>query len=257
MDATQLGQFNLNARPSPYPASGVTIPSINLLPSFFSLTSSSTPKMDRVRKSIDSVGVTTYLGSLNFLDSLSSFDSIFGNTPVMLCVTRRAAGSCVTEGTKYLTTRINTYCDLCQLHLLCSIVKLQFVGTKNYDTHRMMHDIYLALSSWNLYTSLMGNLLHSHRTHYTNNLLTYHPSFSPMRPLGLLVLLSYFITHWELNYRMPFGLQDISCQIIQPCQPSHLKHLLYKSCGKICCCAQITVWRKVAGYLYSTLCFTS
>ena len=49
MDATQLRQFILNARPSPYPAYGVTTPSVNLLPSYSSLTSSSIPKMDRVR----------------------------------------------------------------------------------------------------------------------------------------------------------------------------------------------------------------
>jgi len=145
MDATQLCQFILNARPSPYAASGVTTSSVNLLSSS-SLTSSFTSKMDRVCKSVASVGVTTYLGSLDFLDSQASFDSIFGNTPVIIRVTRRAAVSCATEETEYLATRINTYCDLCYLHLVCSIVKLQFVGTQNYDTHRMMHDIYLALS---------------------------------------------------------------------------------------------------------------
>ena len=60
MNATQLCQFILNARLSPYPASGVTTQSVNLLPSFSSLISSSTPKMDRVRKSVTSIGVTTY-----------------------------------------------------------------------------------------------------------------------------------------------------------------------------------------------------
>ena len=60
MNATQLCQFILNARLSPYPASGVTTPSVNLLPYFYSLISSSTPKMDRVRKSVASIGVTTY-----------------------------------------------------------------------------------------------------------------------------------------------------------------------------------------------------
>ena len=72
MDATQLRQFILNDHPSPYLASGVTTPSVNLLSSFSFLASSSTPKMDRVRKSVASVGVTTYLGSLEFLNILFS-----------------------------------------------------------------------------------------------------------------------------------------------------------------------------------------
>ena len=55
-----------------------------------------------------------------------------------------------------------------------------------------------------------------------------------------------------LNYRNPFGLQDISCQIIRIFQPSHLRHLLCKIC-----CTQITVWRKVAGSLNLAFCFPS
>ena len=46
MDATQLRQFILNARPSSYPTSSVITPIVILLPSFSSLTSSSTPKID-------------------------------------------------------------------------------------------------------------------------------------------------------------------------------------------------------------------
>ena len=78
----------------------------------FSLTSSSTPKMNRVRKSVASVGVTTYLGSFDFLESQASFHYIFGIIPVMLYATRRTAVSCTTEETEYLVTRINKYCDL-------------------------------------------------------------------------------------------------------------------------------------------------
>jgi len=115
--------------------------------------------MDRVRQSVTSVGVTTYVGSLDFLDSQASFDSIFRNTPVMLRVTRRATGSCATEETEYLAKRIKTYCDVCQLHLFCSIVNLQFVGTEDYDTHRMMHDIYLALSELKLVYKSQGKLV--------------------------------------------------------------------------------------------------
>ena len=196
MDATQLRQFILTARPSPYPASGVTTPSVNLLPSLSSLTSSSTPKMDRVRKSVASVGVTIYIGSLDLLDSQASFDSILGNTLVILRVTRRTAGSCATEETEYLATRINTYCNLCQLlHLFCSIVKLQFVGTENYDTHRMMHDIYLALSELKLVYKSHGKLVTLTSDTLFQQFIEFPPLLPSMRPLGLLVLLLYFITH--------------------------------------------------------------
>ena len=68
-DVLALMDATLNARPSSNLVFGVTTPSVNLLPSFSSFPSSSTPKMDRVRKSVGSVGVTAYLGSLDFLDS--------------------------------------------------------------------------------------------------------------------------------------------------------------------------------------------
>ena len=178
MDATQLHQFILTARTSPYPASGATTPSVNLFPSFSSLTSSPTPKMDRVRQSVASVGVTTYLGSFDLMDSQASFDSIFGDTPVMLRVTRRAAGSCATEEIEYLAKRINAYCDLCQLHLFCSIVKLQFVGTEDYDTHRMMHNIYLALSELKLLYKSQGKLV----TLTPDTLYQQFIEFSPLLP---------------------------------------------------------------------------
>ena len=103
--------------------------------------------------------MTIYLGSLDFLDSQASFDDIFGITLVMLCVKRRAAGSCANEETEYLASRLNKYCDLCQFHLFCSIIKLQFVGTENYDTHRMIHDIHLALSELKLVYKSHGTLV--------------------------------------------------------------------------------------------------
>ena len=39
------------------------------------------------------------------------------------------------------------------------MIELQFVGTKNYDTHRMMHDIYLALSELTLVSKVNGKLI--------------------------------------------------------------------------------------------------
>ena len=106
--------------------------------------------MNRVRQSVASVEVTTYLGLLDFLNSHASFDCIFGPPSVMLRVSKWAAGTRAIEETEYLATRLAKYFDICQLHLFCSIIEIQFVGTKNYDTHRMMHDIYLALSGLKL-----------------------------------------------------------------------------------------------------------
>ena len=74
----------------------------------------------------------------------------------MLRISKRVAGTCSIEDTEYLASNMSNYCDLCQLHLFCDIVKLQYVGTETYDTHRMMHDIYLALSDLNLVSKVNG-----------------------------------------------------------------------------------------------------
>ena len=74
----------------------------------------------------------------------------------MLRVSKRAAGTCTIKDTEYLATKLGKYCDTCQLHLFCDIVKLQFVGTTVYDSHRMMHDIYLSLSSLKLESKSNG-----------------------------------------------------------------------------------------------------
>ena len=75
----------------------------------------------------------------------------------MIRVSKRDVGTCAIKDTEYLATRLAKYCDLCQLHLFCSIIDLQFVGTKTYDTYRLMHDIYLALSGLKL------NFVHNKR----------------------------------------------------------------------------------------------
>ena len=51
------------------------------------------------------------------------------------------------------------YYDLCQLHLFCDIVKLQYVGTETYDTHHILHDIYLALSELKLLSKVNGEIM--------------------------------------------------------------------------------------------------
>ena len=74
----------------------------------------------------------------------------------MLRVSKRAAGACAIEDTEYMASKMTNHCDLCQLHLFFDIVKLQYVGTETYDTHRMLNDIYLALSDLNLVSKVNG-----------------------------------------------------------------------------------------------------
>ena len=113
MDVAQFRKFSIDALPSTNTTSGVTPPSVNMLPSFTSFPSFFTPKMDRVQQSVASVGVTPYLGSLDFLDSQASFDYDLGPNLVTLRVSKRTAGTCATEDTEYLTIRLTKYCDLC------------------------------------------------------------------------------------------------------------------------------------------------
>ena len=103
--------------------------------------------MDRVR-SINSVAsMTTFMGPLDFLDSQSSFDLIFGLCPTMLRIYKRGKKSCATEDTDYLAAKLRTFIQSCQLHIFCDVVQLQYVGTKSYDSHKMLADISLDLSS--------------------------------------------------------------------------------------------------------------
>ena len=148
MDETQLRQFISDTRNFTNPTPAIAIPSVNILSSFTSC--SSTPKMDRVRTSVASSRLSTYLRPMDLLDNQASFVSVFSINHVILRVSKRAAGTCVIEDTEYLATKLGKYCDAYQLHLFCDIVKLQFVGTIVYDSHRMMHDIYLSLSSLKL-----------------------------------------------------------------------------------------------------------
>ena len=87
----------------------------------------------------------------------------------------------------------------------------------------MMYDIYLALSELKLVYKYHEKRVTFATERLYQQFIELSPLLPPppMRPLGLLVLLP-----------SSFGLQDISCQIIRPCQPSRLKHLIYKSCGK-------------------------
>ena len=185
MDETQLRKLISDARTFTNPTPAVATPSVNLLSSFTSC--SSTPKMDCVRTSVASRRVSTYLGPMDCLDNQASFVSVFGLNPVMLRVSKRAAGTCAIEDTEYSATKLGKYCDTCQLHLFCDIVKPQFVGTTVYDSHRMMHDIYLSLSSLKLESRANG------KTTYLT------PDFLFQRFIEFTPLLSPNATSWSFS----------------------------------------------------------
>ena len=107
MDETQLRKLISDARTFTNPAPTVATPSVNLLSSFTSC--SSTSKMDCVRTSVTYRRVSTYLGPMDFLDNQASFVSVFGLNPVMLRVSKRAAGTCAIEETEYLATKLGKY----------------------------------------------------------------------------------------------------------------------------------------------------
>ena len=114
MDETQLRQFIIDARKFTNPMPAGATPSVKLLSSFTSC--SSTPKMDRVRTSVASRRFSTYLGPMDFLDDQGSFASVFGLNPVMIRVSKRTAGIFAIEDIEYLATKLGNFCNTCQLH---------------------------------------------------------------------------------------------------------------------------------------------
>ena len=74
MDETQLRKLISDARTFTNPTPAVATPSVNLLSSFTSC--SSTPKMDCVRTSVAFRRVSTYLGPMDCLDNQASFVSL-------------------------------------------------------------------------------------------------------------------------------------------------------------------------------------
>jgi len=197
-NAAQLRQFIIDARgPSNLPSNPspvLTTPKTNRLLLFTSPSISFTPKMDRVRFSGASGGSTTYLGSLDFLDNQRSFDSVFGTTPVMIHLSKRAAVTCAIEDTEYLASKMTNYCDICQLHLFCDIVKLQYVGTETYDTHRMLHDIYLALSDLRLVSKVNGETISLTPDTLYQRFIEFSPLLPPNATSWSFSLVTSFIT---------------------------------------------------------------
>jgi len=115
--------------------------------------------MDRVRSVNSVASVTTFAGPLDFLDSQSSFDLIFGLHPTMLRISKRGHNCCATEDTDYLAAKLRTFIQSCQLHIFCDAVQLQYVGTKSFDSNKMLADISLALSSLKMVSNHQGRTI--------------------------------------------------------------------------------------------------
>ena len=61
----------------------------------------STPKMDLFHSIASIRAMTTFIGSIDFLDSQSSFNFTFGSKPTMFCLSQRGNNRCATENTDY------------------------------------------------------------------------------------------------------------------------------------------------------------
>ena len=115
--------------------------------------------MNCVRFSIESGEVSTYPEPIDFLDNQLNFKSVLGNNPTLLRTTRRSAGTYAIADTAYWGKKLTAYCDLRQLHLFCDIIQLQNIETTTYDTHSMLHDIYLALSGLKFVSKDNGKII--------------------------------------------------------------------------------------------------
>ena len=82
----------------------------------------STPKMDCVRSVASDCAMVTFTGSLDFLDSQSTFHLIFGSNLAMICLSQRGNHRCATEDTEYLSNKLRAFFQYFQLHIFCDVV---------------------------------------------------------------------------------------------------------------------------------------
>ena len=76
---------------------------------------------------------STYTGPLDFLDNQSSFYNMPVLIPEMLLVIARSSRTI--EASSTLQSKISTLYSCSQLHILCNIIQLQYVGTETYDSN--------------------------------------------------------------------------------------------------------------------------
>ena len=159
----------------------ISVPPVNLFPtptpiSTTTLADPATPKIDWVCSVALSGGVMTYTGLFDFLDSQSSFDTVFRDDPTILRLTSCNKGVYVSEDTEYLRLKVITFSNLVRLHIFSDSVQLKYVGTENYDSQKMLADISLALSKLK-----MTYILHNKKISLTlDNLFSRFTEYLPL-----------------------------------------------------------------------------
>ena len=138
--------------------------------------------------------------------------------------------------------KLTNYCDFCQWHLFCDIVRLQYDGTVTYNNHRVLHNIYLELSGLKLLSKVNGeiisltlDILYQRYVEFLPLLLFNATSWS----FSLVIL---FITFWVLNYRKLLGLMGIFYLIILPLPHFYSNDHFSDPEKAICCCLQASIW---------------
>ena len=162
----------------------ISVPPVNLFPtpthiSTTTLANPATPKMDRVCSVALSDGVMTYTGPLDFLDSQSSFDTVFGDDPTMLRLASRNKGVCASKDTEYLRLKVIAFSNLIRLHIFCDSIQLRYVGTENYDSQKMLADISLTLSKLKMTYILRNKKISLTPDDFFSRFTEYLPLLSP------------------------------------------------------------------------------
>ena len=103
------------------------------------------PSMQRLTSAV-APSNCTYTGTLDFDKDQAKFDSVFGDTPQLLCPRDGRPES--------VEVIINDYLNKCRLHVFIPALRLDYVGVAHVDTGVMMQDTVRALHSLKMATLL-------------------------------------------------------------------------------------------------------
>ena len=67
---------------------------------------------------------------------------------------------CVTENIEYLSVKLFAFYRLYQFYIFYDAVQLQYVGTKSYESHKILADIFIALTSLKWFHNIEGGNSH-------------------------------------------------------------------------------------------------
>ena len=125
------------------------------------LTLGGSPKIVRLRITSTSDPLTTFAGSFNLIDDQECFDLTFGsNTPQLYLTTPQCGAK---QNLAIPSVRINIFISMCQVFIFYSLIKKQYVGSNNYDSHGFLSDAKIARSQLK-----MQNLSRGGKQHYIN-----------------------------------------------------------------------------------------